>query len=247
MPAEALSRERLSRSRPTRWPGIPAFLKVACEDEIGRGTTRRFRRSARWPGLSREAATELRDSIRSEHDTFRVGRGSDARLGIQTSTTKRGSNASLGASGGHPRGLHNTRVPFTTASIDSCVCPWIQSDTGGRTRRFGANISGARRAGDPFHPRSRRKPGPIFLANSMWPDRSRLSPGNADSMREETPDGGTDRFGNPREMPQGGRRQGCLLHHGRADAAGRNLRHRGRHPDDRRPPRAGGGVCGAGL
>ena len=64
---------------------------------------------------------------------------------------------------------------------------------------------------------------------------------------EETPNGGTDRLGNPGEMPEGRRRRGRILHHGRADAARRGEGHRSRHPHDRLPPRAGRRVRRAGL
>ena len=46
---------------------------------------------------------------------------------------------------------------------------------------------------------------------------------------------------------QEGGHQGSLLHHGRPDAVGRGHLHQGRHPHDRRPPRAGGGLRVPGL
>ncbi len=39
--------------------------------------------------------------------------------------------------------------------------------------------------------------------------------------------------GNPGALPQGAGRQGCVLHHGRADARCRDVLHQGRHPPHR--------------
>ena len=59
--------------------------------------------------------------------------------------------------------------------------------------------------------------------------------------------GGAHGFGNPRPMPEERRNRKSVLPHGRADAAGRVDLHQGGHPHDRRPPRAGGRLHGAGL
>ena len=61
------------------------------------------------------------------------------------------------------------------------------------------------------------------------------------------PHGPADRIGNSGESPAQGRDQRSLLHHGRADAAGRGVLHQGGHPAHRRAPRAGRRPDGAGL
>ena len=96
----------------------------------------------------------------------------------------------------------------------------------------------------PFHhPRAHHRPGVMGGPSSaMTPQRTRPRHDQPGDFRMEEPTGSEI---SAKCLKKEGIEQG--LHHGRPDAAHGGHLHQGKHPHDRRPPRAGGRVHGAGV
>ena len=137
------------------------------------------------------------------------------------------------------------RMPAWPVRFEGRPPPVTPSPMLGAEQRAGAERLAWSGQGCDRRPEERRRDRLAALVSRR--NGTRLSHRFARRRRYGASDGGTDRLGNPGEVPEEGRHRGHLLHHGRPDAAGRGHLHHRRHPHDRRPPRTGGGVRVPGL